>query len=60
LCGQPRPQRQKPEPGLAQIAGQNKGYRTSALQAYRDGTRSNPLMSPVAKGLAEGDIEVLV
>lgn len=48
-----------PNPEWPNIAGQNKGYLVSSLKGFRDGTRNNPMMSPVAKGLSDGDIETL-
>ena len=38
------------------LAGQKKGYLAAQLQAFRDGARSNPVMSPMAKGLSDTDI----
>lgn len=38
------------------LAGQNAAYLELSLRAYRDGSRRNPLMSPVARGLSEQDI----
>lgn len=38
------------------LAGQHAAYLELSLRAYRDGSRRNPLMSPVAKGLSEQDI----
>lgn len=37
------------------LAGLSQAYFVAALQAYRDGTRKNPLMSPVAKTVSDGD-----
>lgn len=48
-----------PNPEWPNIAGQHKPYLVSSLKAYRDGTRNNPLMSPIAKNLTDGDIDVL-
>lgn len=48
-----------PNPEWPNIAGQNKGYLITSLKAYRDGSRDNALMSPIAKNLSDGDIEAL-
>lgn len=39
------------------LAGQKQGYLMKQLKAYRDGTREDPLMSPMAAGLTDTDIE---
>lgn len=39
------------------LAGQKPGYLAKQLRAYRDGTRKNPLMSPMAAGLTDKDID---
>lgn len=41
------------------IAGQHKAYLISSMKAYRDGQRKNPLMSPMAAGLTDAQIEAL-
>lgn len=41
------------------IAGQHKAYLISSMKAYRDGQRKNPLMSPMAAGLTDAEIEAL-
>lgn len=38
------------------LAGQKKAYLISQMQAFRDGTRKNPIMEPMAKGLSDIDI----
>ncbi|HKT32283.1 MAG TPA: cytochrome c [Gammaproteobacteria bacterium] len=38
------------------IAGQKDQYLIAQLKAFRDGTRVNPIMSPMAKGLTDTDI----
>lgn len=48
-----------PNPDWPNIAGQNKGYLVASLKAFRDGGRSNPLMSPIAKNLSDADIDTL-
>ena len=39
------------------LAGQSKDYLANALKAYAGGTRSNVVMSALAKGLSDADIE---
>lgn len=41
------------------IAGQHEDYLLQALKKYRDGTRTDPLMTAQAKLLAEEDLEIL-
>jgi cytochrome c553 len=41
------------------LAGQKDGYIMKQLKAFRDGTRSDPMMSPMAKPLTDADIENL-
>jgi YVTN family beta-propeller protein len=41
------------------LAGQGHGYLVKQLNAFRDGTRKDPLMSPVAKGLSDDAIDNL-
>ena len=41
------------------LKGQQKMYLISALKAYRDGKRENPMMSSFASGLSDEDIEDL-
>ncbi len=38
------------------LAGQKKGYLEKQLKAFRDGTRTDPSMSPMAKPLTDDDI----
>ena len=38
------------------LAGQQRGYLVSALQAYKAGARRDPLMTEQAKGLSEADM----
>jgi cytochrome c553 len=38
------------------LAGQKMDYMVAQLKAFRDGTRSNPIMAPIAKSLSEADI----
>lgn len=46
-------------PAWPNLAGQNKDYLVSAIKAYRDGGRNNPLMSPMAKPLSDEAIDTL-
>lgn len=48
-----------PNPQWPNLAGQQKDYLVTSLKAYRDGGRSNPLVSPIAKNLSDGDIDTL-
>lgn len=41
------------------LAGQKDGYLVKQLKAFRDGTRKNAQMSPMAKPLSDADIEDL-
>jgi YVTN family beta-propeller protein len=41
------------------LAGQGQTYLVKQLKAFRDETRKDPLMSPVAKGLSDDDIDNL-
>ncbi|MEN8718897.1 MAG: c-type cytochrome [Oceanococcaceae bacterium] len=46
-------------PAWPNLNGQNKPYLVSSLKAYRDGSRNNPLMSPMAKSLSDEAIDAL-
>ncbi len=48
-----------PNPQWPNLAGQKDQYLILALKAYRDGDRQNPIMSPLAQGLSDEDIENL-
>lgn len=39
------------------IAGQGYAYLVKQLKAFRDGTRKDPVMEPMAKPLSDADIE---
>ena len=39
------------------LAGQQPGYLVKQMKAFRDGTRNDPMMSPMAKPLSDADIE---
>lgn len=41
------------------LAGQKEAYIIKQLKAFRAGTRSDPLMSPMAKPLSDADMENL-
>lgn len=41
------------------LAGQKAAYTALQLKAFRDGQRKNMMMSPMAKGLSDKDIENL-
>jgi len=41
------------------LAGQKEAYLVKQLKAFRDGTRSDPMMSPMAKPLSDDDINNL-
>ena len=41
------------------LAGQKEGYLIKQMKAFRDGTRSDPLMSPMSKALTDSEIEDL-
>jgi cytochrome c553 len=41
------------------LAGQKREYLAAQLRAFRDGSRKNPIMSPMAAHLADSDIENL-
>jgi len=38
------------------LAGQQQGYLVKQLKAFRDGSRSDPMMTPMAKPLSDEDI----
>ena len=38
------------------LAGQQSGYLAKQMKAFRDGTRTDPMMSPMAKPLTDADI----
>jgi cytochrome c553 len=41
------------------LAGQKAAYLAAQMKAFRDGSRQNPIMSPMAKPLSDADIENL-
>ena len=46
-------------PAWPSLAGQQRGYLVSALQAYKAGTRRDPMMTNLAKDLSETDMNEL-
>jgi cytochrome c553 len=44
-------------PTYPNLAGQNKDYLVQTLREFRDGTRPNPIMGPLAKPLSNSDID---
>ncbi|MGQ0698249.1 MAG: c-type cytochrome [Panacagrimonas sp.] len=46
-------------PQWPRLDGQKETYLARQLEAFRDGTRKDPLMSPAAAGLSDADIEAL-
>ena len=38
------------------LAGQQQGYLVKQMKAFRDGIRSDPMMTPMAKPLSDADI----
>jgi len=41
------------------LAGQQAGYLVKQLTAFRDGSRTDPMMTPMAKPLTDADIQNL-
>ena len=41
------------------LAGQKEGYLIAQIKAFRDGQRSNPMMTPMVAPLSDTDIEDL-
>lgn len=41
------------------LAGQKEAYLVKQIKAFRDGTRNDPMMSPMAKPLSDDDINNL-
>ncbi len=44
-------------PTIPNIAGQNGAYLFAQLHNFKDGTRTNPLMSPIAQALTPEEID---
>lgn len=53
------PTGQSPNDLWPNLAGQKAGYLTKQIKAFRDGTRSDPMMSPMVKGLSDADVDNL-
>ncbi len=43
-------------PEYPNLAGQNAAYLEKSLEAYRDGSRGDPVMGPMARPLSDADI----
>jgi len=41
---------------VPKLAGQNPGYLTAAIKAFKSGDRANPVMAEIAGKLADADI----
>ncbi len=41
------------------LAGQKEAYLAKQIKAFRDGTRSDPMMAPMVKNLSDADIDNL-
>ena len=48
-----------PAPIWPNLAGQKEQYLVKQMKAFRDGSRSEPSMSPMAAGLSDADIDNL-
>jgi cytochrome c553 len=46
-------------PNIPNLAGQKKNYIVAEINDYRSGRREDPMMSKVAKGLTDRDVEEL-
>jgi len=46
-------------PAWPSLAGQQKDYMVAALKAYKEGARKNEMMSGIAKGLSDADMDAL-
>ena len=53
------PTGQSPNDLWPNLASQKPGYLSKQMKAFRDGTRADPMMSPMAKPLTDADIENL-
>jgi cytochrome c553 len=45
--------------GVPRLAGQNPEYMSHALSMFKAGTRSSPIMEPIAQGLTNSDMDAL-
>ena len=50
---------QSPNDLWPNLAGQKPGYLVKQMKAFRDGARTDPMMSPMAKPLTDADIDNL-
>ena len=50
---------QSPNDLWPNLAGQKPGYLVKQIKAFRDGVRTDPMMSPMAKALTDADIDNL-
>ena len=48
-----------PSPIWPNLAGQKDQYLIKQMKAFRDGGRKDPMMSPMAQGLSDADIDNL-
>ncbi len=46
-------------PTTPNLAGQQEAYFVKAVKAYKDGSRKDPMMGGLAKGLSDSDIDNL-
>jgi cytochrome c553 len=46
-------------PEWPKLAGQHSGYLVAQLQAFKSGTRKNPMMSPMAANLSDADMAAI-
>ena len=46
-------------PTFPHLAGQNAGYLMDQLHHFKEGTRFNPMMTPIAKSLSKEDMQDL-
>lgn len=46
-------------PMYPNLAGQKPAYLVKQMKAFRDGTRPDPVMQPMSKGLSDADIDNL-
>jgi cytochrome c553 len=53
------PDGNSPNPEWPALAGQHASYTVAQLEAFKDGRRENPLMTPMAMGLSEQDMKDL-
>jgi cytochrome c553 len=48
-----------PAPLWPNLAGQKREYLIKQINAFRDGSRKDPMMNPLAANLSEADIELI-